>query len=133
MARKKKTRNYRNKFETTTGERLDRAGVSFEYESERLDYTVSGKYIPDFVLQTTGGKTLYIETKGNGRSFDGATRRKLIAVKQQHPDKDIRLVFYSDGAFGATRKDGTRLRQSEWATKNGFKYAIKEIPDAWLQ
>ena len=128
----KKKNNYRNKFEQVTGDKLNERNISFNYESERLDYTVSGKYIPDFIIQTNRGKTLYIETKGNGRSFDAASRRKLIAVKLQHPDKDIRIVFYSDGAFGAKRKDGTRLRQSEWADKNGFKYSIRSIPDEWL-
>ena len=125
-------RKYRNKFETSTGEWLDRHDIDFEYESERIAYTVSGKYVPDFIVQTAGGKTLYIETKGNGRSFDDSTRRKMVAVRDQHPDKDIRIVFYSDGAFGAKRKDGSRLRQSEWAHKNGFKYAIKTIPEEWL-
>ena len=123
---------YRNKFESKTGEMLNANNIQFRYESERLAYTVSGKYIPDFIIQTNRGKTLYIETKGNGRSFDAASRRKLIAVKLQHPDKDIRIVFYSDGAVGATRKDGTRLRQSEWADKHGFKYSIREIPNEWL-
>lgn len=129
----KKKNNYRNKFEQVTGDKLNERNISFNYESERLDYTVSGKYIPDFIIQTNRGKTLYIETKGNGRSFDAASRRKLIAVKLQHPDKDIRIVFYSDGAFGAKRKDGTRLRQSEWADKNGFKCAVREIPESWLE
>ena len=123
---------YTNKFESKTGEMLSANNIRFKYESERLAYTVSGKYIPDFIIQTNRGKTLYIETKGNGRSFDAASRRKLIAVKLQHPDKDIRIVFYSDGAVGATRKDGTRLRQSEWADKHGFKYSIREIPNEWL-
>lgn len=124
---------FRNKFEAYTGEKLREAGVDYSYESERLDYTVSGQYVPDFVLRTRGGKVLYVETKGNGRSFDGAVRRKLIAVKSQHPDKDIRIVFYSDGAIGPKRKDGTRLRQSDWAIKHGFKWAIKDIPEEWLE
>ena len=132
MTYEAKKRRFRNKFETRTGEWLQKRDISFDYESERLAYTVTGKYVPDFIVQTNRGKTLYIETKGNGRSFDAATRRKMVAVRDQHPDKDIRIVFYSDGAFGATRKDGTRLRQSEWADKNGFKWAIKEIPDEWL-
>ena len=127
-----KEHRYRNKFEARTGQHLDELGVNFDYESERLDYTVTGRYVPDFIIQTRRGKTLYIETKGNGRSFDGPTRRKMVAVKQQHPDKDIRIVFYSDGAIGPKRKDGSRLRQSEWADKNGFKWAIREIPQEWL-
>lgn len=123
---------YRNKFETKTGEWLDERNVKFSYESERLDYTIEAKYVPDFILTTRKGRRIYIETKGNGRSFDGPTRRKMLAVRSNHPDKDIRIVFYGDGKIGPTRKDGSRLTQSEWAKKNGFKYAIKEIPEEWI-
>lgn len=129
----KKKNNYRNKFEQVTGDNLNDKSISFEYETERLPYTITANYIPDFILFTRSGRKIYIETKGNGRSFDGASRRKLIAVRSQHPEKDIRLVFWSDGKFGATRKDGTRQTQSGWAAKNGFKYSIRNIPDEWLQ
>lgn len=123
---------YRNKFEQKTGEFLKLRGVEFEYETEKLKYTVTSNYIPDFILLTKGGRKIYIETKGNGRSFDGASRRKLLAVKNQHPDKDIRIVFYSNGKCGPKRKDGTFMRQLDWAKKHGFKAAIKEIPKEWL-
>ena len=56
----------------------------------------------------------------------------MLAVKNQWPDLDIRFLFYSDGEFGTRRKDGSRQRQSEWATKNGFPFAIREVPDEWL-
>ena len=124
---------YRNKFEKKTGESLTQKGIEFEYESEKLEYTVTGKYIPDFILVTKRGRKIYVETKGNGRSFDGSTRRKMVAVKKRHPDKDIRFVFYSNGNIGPKRKDGSRLTQGEWATKNGFLWAIKEIPEEWYE
>lgn len=127
-----KEHRYRNKFEERTGRYLSDRGVEFDYESERIPYTVSGTYLPDFVIRTRMGKTIYVETKGNGRSFDGPARRKLRAVKEQNPELDIRVVFYSDGKCGPKRKDGSRLRQSEWADKNGFKWAIREIPQEWL-
>lgn len=124
--------SYRNKFEKQTGRYLTDRNVEFLYEGERLPYTVSGYYLPDFIVRTRNGKAIYIETKGNGRSFDGPSRRKLRAVKEQHPDKDVRIVFYTDGKCGPKRKDGTCLRQSDWAKKYGFKFAIKEIPESWL-
>lgn len=123
---------YRNKFEQVTGDKLYELGIDFGYETEKLPYTTDGKYIPDFIIDTRSGKKIRVETKGNGRSFDGPSRRKLIAVKQQHPDKDIRIVFYTDGKIGPKRKDGTFMRQSDWAIKHGFRYAIKEIPEEWL-
>lgn len=124
---------YRNKFEIQTGKTLKDNKVKFEYETEKLPYTITANYIPDFIITTKSKRKIYVETKGNGRSFDGASRRKLIAVKEQHPDLDIRILFWSDGKFGATRKDGTRQTQMGWAEKNGFKAAVREIPNAWLQ
>lgn len=125
--------SYRNKFEEQTAKELNDRSISFEYETERLPYTITANYIPDFILLTRSGQKMYIETKGNGRSFDGASRRKLIAVRSQHPEKDIRIVFWSDGKFGATRKDGTRQTQCGWATKNGFKCAVRYIPESWYE
>lgn len=123
---------YRNKFEEDTAKSLVDKGVSFEYETEKIDYIISAKYIPDFILLTRGGRKIYIETKGNGRSFDGPARRKLVAVKKQNPEMDIRLVFYSNGKCGPKRKDGSFMRQGDWAEKNGFPWSIKEIPGEWL-
>lgn len=123
---------YRNRFEEKTGESLLFLGVDFGYEDTKISYTVSGTYLVDFKIITKSGKTIYIETKGNGRSFDHATRRKMIAVKEQNPDVDLRIVFYSDGKIGPKRKDGSFMRQSDWAIKHGFKYAIRDIPQEWV-
>ena len=45
----------------------------------------------------------------------------MAAVKKQHPDLDIRMVFYS--------RSKTNIR---WAEKYGFPYAIGKIPEEWL-
>lgn len=123
---------YRNKFEDQTARYLSDRDVEFSYETDRLPYTVMGNYIPDFKLRTTSGNTIYVETKGNGRSFDGPSRRKLRAVQEQHPEIDLRIVFYTNGKCGPKRKDGTYMRQSDWAERYGFRYAIREIPEEWL-
>lgn len=125
-------RIYRNKFERLTAEQLTDKSVEFSYEAERIRYTVEGNYIPDFKIRTATGKTIYVETKGNGRSFDGQARRKLRAVQEQHPDIDLRIVFYTDGKCGPKRKDGTYMRQSDWAKKHGFRFSIGTIPESWL-
>lgn len=124
--------SYRNKFEEYTAKALNASGVPFSYEDTKLGYTISGTYLVDFKLTTKSGKTIYVETKGNGRSFDPASRRKMIAVKRQHPDIDLRIVFYSNGKIGPKRKDGSFMRQSDWADKHGFKYSIRDIPQEWL-
>ncbi len=123
--------SYRNKFEEYTAKALKANEVSFSYEDTKIDYTVRGTYLVDFKFTTKSGKTIYIETKGNGRSFDHSVRRKMIAVKEQHPEIDLRIVFYSNGKIGPKRKDGTFQRQSDWAEKHGFQYSIKDIPKEW--
>lgn len=56
----------------------------------------------------------------------------MIAVKAQHPDKDIRIIFYRDGEFGNRKKNGLRTKQSEWAKKNGFIFSIREYLEEWF-
>jgi Autographiviridae endonuclease I len=108
----------KNKFEKRINLQLKRSKLSFKYEGEKIPYVLAGHYIPDFVLQTSTG-TLYIETKGYLRPED---KRKMCAVKKQHPELDIRIVFYAK-----------RVKQITWAEKAGFKWAIEKIPKEWLE
>lgn len=108
----------RNKFEKRIARQLKRAKVRFDYETEYIPYTIAGRYLPDFILETLGGK-VYIECKGYLRPED---KRKLVAVKRQHPSLDIRLLFF-------------RLVPSyvRWAEKHGFIWAVNRVPKEWLQ
>ena len=108
----------RNKFEALIYKQLKRAKVLFNYESEKIPYVLARHYCPDFVVSLPNGK-IYIETKGHLRREDKA---KLIAIKRQHPEMDLRILFY------APKKD-----QIRWATKNGFKFAFGNIPKEWLE
>lgn len=128
---KKSYKPYRNRFEQQTAEALEEHKASFVYEKTKFDYVVEGKYLVDFTIIKKNGGVMHIETKGNGLSFDGHAKRKMIAVKKAHPNLDLRILFYSDGKCGPKRKDGTHMRQSDWAKKYGFPYAIKTIPEEW--
>jgi len=128
---KKSYKPYRNKFEQQTAEDIRLHKSAFVYEKAKFDYVVRGKYLVDFSIVKKNGTVMHIETKGNGLSFDGHAKRKMRAVKEQHPYLDIRMLFYSDGKCGPKRKDGTFMRQSDWAMRYGFKYAIKNIPESW--
>ena len=128
---KKSYKPYRNRFEQKTAEDMLARKRLFLYEKHKFPYTVQGSYLADFSLTKSDGGVMHIETKGNGLSFDGHVKRKLIAVKRDNPEIDLRIVFYSDGKCGPKRKDGTFMRQSDWAKKYGFKFAIKDIPDEW--
>ena len=112
-----KKRNTRNKFETRLQKQLKRAKVSFKYESEKLEYVLIRKYIPDFILEGNG-KKIYIEAKGYLRPEH---KPKMVAVKKAFPEIDLRIVFYS-----------SKPKDIRWAVKNKFPYAIGTIPKEWL-
>ncbi len=103
-----------------------------EYEAEKIPYVTEHVYKPDFIITKADGSKVYIETKGAGRSWTPTVMQKMLTVRDQHPDKDIRILFYRDAEFGNRRKDGTRKKQSEWATEKKFKFAIKELPEEWI-
>lgn len=102
-------------------------GGSVEYESERLEYTEYRQYIPDLIVRGRDDSVMYIEGKGY---FPYSERAKMIAVKAQHPDLDIRIVFYRDTPSSLGK--GNKSKPSEWAEKHGFPWAIKEIPPEWF-
>jgi predicted nuclease of restriction endonuclease-like RecB superfamily len=109
----------KNNFEKAIDRQLRRCkDVSFKYESEKIPYILSGHYIPDFVVKTRTGK-LFIECKGYLRPEH---KRKMVAVKKQHPELDIRIIFY-----------GLNKRYIKWADKTGFRWAIEKIPQEWLE
>ena len=103
-------------------------GAKLEYETENLEYTLTKNYVPDFIITKKDGSVIYIEAKGLGRSFDYDARIKMEAVKEQHPELDIRIVFMRDGVL----RRGSQFRASDWATKHGYVFAVGSIPDEWL-
>ena len=107
----------RNKFETTIYKQLKKAKVNFKYESEKIPYVLAGHYIPDFIFTTPTGRVL-VECKGY---FRPEAKRNMLAVKRQHSELDIRILFYS--------RNKTYIK---WADKNGFKWAVGTIPEEWL-
>ena len=98
--------------------------ISFGYETLTLPYSQSHTYRPDFVLDNG----IIIESKGHFRRGAGEAA-KMIAVRDQHPELDIRFVFYNAHA----KIGGQKQTYAQWATRNGFKWAHEEIPDEWLK
>lgn len=110
-------------------------GARIEYEPESFKYVIEHEYTPDIVITFKDGTKLYIEVKGNGRQFDQHVRSKMVAVKNQHPDKDIKIVFYADGRIGGVkkRKRGGYYKQSEWSKRHGYEFSIKEPKEEWFK
>jgi predicted nuclease of restriction endonuclease-like RecB superfamily len=116
--KKTKTPKVRNKFERKILDQLEDSGLEVSYESTRIPYVLAGYYLPDYVVSTPNGK-IFIEAKGH---FRPEAKRKMCAVKRQHPELDIRIVFYRYS-----------VKYERWAKKNGFICAWGEVPDEWLE
>lgn len=132
--------SFRSTSERKVASQLDGAGIEYDFEGQIVPYTVperEAKYKPDFPIR---GTNILIEVKGrfgggNPRfrapASDGAKeRQKLILLKEQHPELDIRIVF--DRASTKIYK-GSPTSYGKWATDHGFKWSDKgTVPPSWI-
>lgn len=118
---------YRSRLEERIADQLDEAGIRFQYENRKVKYTVPARhatYTPDFDLTN-----FLIEAKGYFRS--ASDRQKLVLVKKDNPELDIRLVFQK--ANNPIYK-GSPTTYAKWAEDHGFKWSDGGvIPDEWLK
>ncbi|MBL40363.1 MAG: hypothetical protein CL761_03435 [Chloroflexi bacterium] len=113
----------RSHLEEQVADLLDQLAVPYQYESEKLPYLIEANYIPDFKVGD-----IYLEAKGY---FPPEQRRKMKAVKESHPDLDIRIIFQSPNNKISKRSKTT---YAKWAEKNGFPWcAYYAIPVDWLR
>ena len=124
----KDSNKYRSGFEKTFARESRIRKVPFEFESEQLEWIPpKRKYTPDFIYIKKDGEKMYVETKGRLTVSD---RTKMRCIKEQHPDKDIRIIFQN-----ANNKiySGSTTTYSQWAEKHGYRWAEKEMPKAWFK
>ena len=117
---------YRSKLEESVAKHLSFTGVPFKYENQKLAYKVEEvrKYTPDFDL----GNGILLEVKGYFRAAD---RKKLLLIKAQHPDVDLRLVFQQ--ANNRIHKS-SKTTYADWCKKYGFTYSDGgRVPHHWLK
>lgn len=118
---------YRSRLEEKVAKQLTDNGLKFGYESLKISYTVPqrpAKYTPDFIVGDT-----VIEAKGRFRT--ATDRQKLLLVKEQYPELDLRLVFQN---ANLPIYKGSKTTYAQWAESNGFPYADKgTIPETWLK
>lgn len=117
---------YRSGLEEVIASQLREAGITVEYETEKIRYVKPARnatYTPDFKLPNG----IIVETKGR---FVTADRQKHVLIKQQFPELDIRFVFSNSRA--KINKDSPTT-YGMWCEKYGFKYADKRIPEEWLK
>ena len=134
MRRKKYNQKNKNGFRSQLEEKVwvdlkkkkgRRKHPEIQFESEKIPYVLVKRYLPDIILTKSDGSKLFIEVKGYMRAED---RQKMRAVKQTNPDLDIRFVFGNNNII-----PGTKMTTSEWAERNGFPWAIREVPREWLK
>jgi hypothetical protein len=117
---------YRSGLEDKIVAELKALKILFTYEQHVIQYVKparNAKYTPDFVLPNG----IIVETKGR---FVTADRQKHLQIKEQHPDLDIRFVF-SNSNNRISKQSKTTYAM--WCEKNGFLYADRSIPSAWLK
>ena len=79
---------FKSELEEKVSDLLCELGIDYEYEPTKVTYEIKHFYKPDFLLPNG----IYLETKGY---WPSEQRRKQLAVKEQNPDLDIRMVFQS--------------------------------------
>ena len=118
-----KTAKFKSKLEESLATLLTTLGVSYEYESEKVPYTSMHHYHPDFVLPNH----TYLEAKG---FWSPADRRKILAVKKDNPDMDLRMVFQAP--FNKINKK-SKTTYAMFCEKHGIPWsAYHNIPLEWL-
>lgn len=140
MARKKKEfPPLRSGLERTVKDQLDKLGVKYEYEPRKIEYrrrVVSGicgkcghyivyqkkHYLPDFILENG----VVLEVKGRLTASD---RAKLLAVREQHPDIDLRLLFGANNKINKNKQE----RYMDWAARHGIMASVLIVPASWTR
>lgn len=117
---------YRSGLEEHNAAHLRAHGVQVQFEPYAFKYpppSQTKRYTPDFPLPNG----IVAETKGR---FLGSDRTKHLSIKKTHPNLDIRFVFQNPRAKLSA---SSKITYAAWAEKNGFLWAEKLIPVAWIE
>ncbi len=115
----------RSRYEFDVAGFLDTSGVEYDFEKHKIPYFDNGRlrnYTPDFILASG----IILECKG---WFQPQDRTKTLLVREQYPMFDLRFVFQrANNKLNKT----SATTYAMWCEKNGFKWADKLPPAAWL-
>ena len=121
--KEKKEPKFRSNLEKNIADLLTGLGVSYEYESEKLSYTIEHNYTPDFVLPNY----TYLEAKGYWSPED---RRKIKNVLKANPEIDLKMVFQSP--FNKISKK-SKTTYAQWCERHDIPWSsYQDIPIEWL-
>tara|TARA_R100001463_G_scaffold10682_9_gene30854 strand:+ start:747 stop:1100 length:354 start_codon:yes stop_codon:yes gene_type:complete len=114
---------FRSGLEEKVADLMVELGVKYEYESTKVPYEIQHNYTPDFLLPNG----IYLECKGY---WEAADRRKIKAVKEQHPEIDLRMVFQTP--YNKISK-GSKTTYAQWCEKHNIPWtSYANIPIDWL-
>ena len=112
---------YRSGLEERVAKIFDINNIPYKYESKKYKYVIESNYTPDFFVGD-----LVLEIKG---FFKPEQRRKMLAVKRQHPELDIRMIFQRNNTLSKQSK----TCYGDWCDKHGFPWCIfPHIPKEWF-
>jgi hypothetical protein len=117
---------YKSMFEVAIAEKLTALGLPVLYEAVKIPYIVpetKRTYSPDFQLSDN----VYVEAKGK---LDRDCRKKMLLLKEQHPDVLFCMVFQNANQRIEKR---SRTTYAEWCEKNGIEWSNKEIKREWIE
>lgn len=118
---------YRSQLEVAVAELLAECPGGCIYEPLRIPYEIHtyAHYTPDWILPK---QAIILEAKGEFKTSD---RQKMLIIKQQYPELDIRILLGSPGTRIGTTSTTT---YAMWCEKNGFPWCgAKGIPPEWLK
>lgn len=115
---------FRSRLEVAVAKELEDHGIPYGYETARIAYCIPRHYIPDFTLPD---QAIVIEVKG---LFDSEDRAKMLRVKVEHPNLDIRFLFSNPFTrLGRSAK----MTYAAWCSRHNFPFATgPQIPSEWL-
>lgn len=86
------------------------------------DVSAQHDYIPDFVSMDG---SIVVEAKGK---FTPPMRTKMLAVKANHPNVIIRMLFQRNNWLTTKHK----ARYSDWCVRNNIEWAVgNQLPRKW--
>ncbi len=116
---------YKSGLEDKVAEQIEAAGHQVRYEKLKLPWVQpqsEHSYRPDFLLDNG----IVVETKG---LWETADRKKMLLVKAQHPNLDIRMVF--SNAMAKIAK-ASKTTYAKFCDDHGIKWAHRAIPREWF-
>lgn len=136
---------FKSRIEQTVGKQLLSLKIPFEYETNSFGYTVKNthgycadcgspnsvvdrSYTPDFFLPNG----VIIECKGK---FTATERKKHVAMREQHPDLDLRILFQQNSYLQKKQHRGDKSkRYGDWCDSKDIKWACGiRLPEEWLE